>query len=243
MRRLCATIGLLFLAWLYSAQAAGDDRIVSIGASPYSAATDSNGDHGMLVDLVRALDRATHSSSRIVVRPFARSLSETAAGKADLHIPFIQNGDAPAPKGLAYVTEADLGVVHFVVYSRKAMPLDARSVAGKKHVEVEPGHASFFPFPVTETYCVRCGLDQLALGRIDAMIVSSDIVDPLLVEPQYKGIHRALYKTYVVRALVPAGVDSSAARRYLAQGLTELKRSGEMWQITKGNQPYVDWQP
>ena len=48
--------------------------------------------------------------------------------------------------------------------------------------------------------------------------MSSDIVDPLLNKLQYKGIHRAFYKAYPVRALVPANADSAATRRYLAEG-------------------------
>jgi hypothetical protein len=243
--RATARIGALILsapAAFYNAAEAAD-RIVSIGESPYTAVADAQGGHGMLVDLVHALDRVTHSTSTIVLRPFARSLSETAADKADVHIPFIQNDGEPPPNGLAYVNGVDLGETHFVIYSRKQAPLDARTVARHRIVEVEPGHASFFPFPVQPTYCVPCSLDKLSLGRIDALIVSSDIVDPLLKDAKYGGIHRALYKTYTVRALVPANVDSSKTREYLIQGLTELKKTGEMWKITKGNQPYSDWQP
>jgi len=243
MTRLIAMISVLVFGAMAVASAYAADRTVSIGESTGSAEADANGGHGMMVDMIKAMDRVTHSSTKIVVRPFARSLNETAAGKADFHIPFIQNDGSPAPKGLAYVTEVDFGQVQFVIYSRKVDPLNTKTVAAHKHVDVEPGHESFFPFPVTATYCVPCSLDQVALGRIDALIVSSDIVDPLLHNPKYKGIHRALYQSYPVRALVPTNVDSSATRRYLVESVTELKSTGEMWRITHGNIPYSDWQP
>jgi hypothetical protein len=219
------------------------DRIASIGESPFTAESDASGDHGMLVDLVRALDRATPSSTRIVLRPFARSLKETAAGLADVHIPLIQSDTAPAPEGLVYVTEVDFGQTQFVVYSRKLAPLDARSVATAANVDVEPGHRPFFPFAVNETHCVPCSLDKVLLGRADALIAAADIVDPRLKDPRYKGIHRALYKSFPVRALVPANADSTATRRYLVEGVERLKRTGEFWAITRHNVPYSDWQP
>ena len=219
------------------------DRVASVGESPISAESGPAGDHGMLVDLLHALDRVTRTSTKIVLRPFARSFIETAAGHADFHIPFIQNEGSPAPEGLVYVMEADFGEVQFVVYSRKLSPLNAETVAHAKAVETESGHVSFFPFPVTETHCVPCTLDKILLGRTDALIVSSDIVDPLLTKPQYKGIHRAFYKAYPVRALVPADADSAATRRYLAEGAKRLKETGELWTITRHQASYSDWQP
>lgn len=219
------------------------DRVASIGESPFSAELDAAGAHGMLVDLVRALDNATHTSTKIELRPFARSLQETAAGLADFHIPFIQNDDSPAPDGLVYVREVDFGEVAFVIYSRKSAPFDAATVAGARNIETEPGHESFFAFPVSVTHCVPCSLNKVLLGRTDALIVPADVVDPILRQPQYKRIHRAFFRSFPVRALVPANVDSTATRRYLVDGARRLKETGEMWKITHHNIPYSDWQP
>jgi hypothetical protein len=235
----------LAFAFCPVSQAQAYDRVVSIGESPNSAEPDASGGHGMLLDLVRALDRATHSSTKIVLRPFARSFRETAAGLADFHIPLIQGDNVPPPAGLVYVTEVDLGQIQFVIYSRKTSPLDAKTVAGAKMIESEPGHEAFYPFPVSATYCVPCSLDKVLLGRSDALIVPSEVVDPLLKSQPgvYKGIHRALYKSYPVRALVPANVDSTATRRYLVEGVKRLKETGEMWKITGHDRAYSDWQP
>jgi len=241
-----ASVAFLVLAAALPAAAAAQgqpDRVVSIGQSPFSAEPDANGGHGMLVDLVRALDRATHSSSRSVIRPFERSLRETAAGMADFHIPLIQSDAAPAPQGLAYVMEVDFGQTPFVIYSRKAAPFDAASVPSARAIDVESGHRQFFAFPVDESHCVPCSLDKVLTGRADALIASADIVDPLLAQPQYKGIHRALYKSFPVRALVPAHAEASAVRRYLVEGMRELKRTGEFAVITRPHVRYTDWQP
>jgi hypothetical protein len=75
------------------------------------------------------------------------------------------------------------------------------------------------------------------------LIVSADVVDPLLSNPKFKDIHRALYKMYPIRALVPASKDSSAIRRYLIEGVRQLKETGELWKIIQSNLPYSDWQP
>jgi hypothetical protein len=238
------------IAWVLIAgvfvtfHAEAQDRVASIGSSsPDTIEVGTTGVYGKLVDIIRALDKATHTSTKIVLRPFARSLKETAAGHADFHLPLIQNGDTPAPEGLVYVTEVDFGHAQFVIYSRKLAPLDAKTVAGAKIIETEPGHESLFPFPVTVTHCVPCSLDKVLLGRTEALIVSSDVVDPLLGNPKYKGIHRALYKMYPIRALVPSKADSAATRRYLIEGVKHLKETGELWKIIQSNLPYSDWQP
>lgn len=243
MARLTAILLVLVAGFCSACRAEAYDRVASVGESPNSAEASATGDHGMLVDLIRALDKATHSSTKIVLRPFARSFRETAAGRADFHIPFIQNDSSPAPDGLAYVTEVDFGEVSFVIYSRKLDALEAGTVARAKAIETEPGHESFFPFPVRETHCVPCSLDKILLGRADALIVPSDVVDPLLSKPQYKGIHRAFYKAYPVRALVPANADSEATRHYLIDGVNHLKETGELWEITRHDKTYLDWQP
>src|SRR5882757_246967 len=243
MPRLTVVRWALIVGVLTAFHAKAQDRVASIAESPFSAESTATGDRGMLVDLVRALDKATNSTTKIVLRPFARSLRETAAGLADFHIPLIQNDDVPAPEGLAYVTEVDFGQAQFVIYSRKLAALDAKTVAAAKNIEIEPGHESFFPFPVSVTHCLPCSLDKVLLGRVDAMIVAADVVDPLLSQARYKGIHRALFKSFPVRAVVPAKADSAATRRYLIEGVKYLKETGELWKITRHDKSYSDWQP
>jgi len=244
MSRLTMSVWLLVLGLCAAFHAQAQDRVASVGdSSPVAVEASAVPAYGKLVDIVHALDQATHTSSKIVVLPFARSLKETAAGHADFHIPLIQNGDSPAPPGLAFVTDVDFGRAQFVIYSRKLAPLDVKTVAEGKNIETEAGHGSLFPFSVSETTCVRCSLDKVLLGRIDALIVSSEIVDPLLDNANYKGIHRALYKSYPIRALVPANTDTAATRRYLIEGVRHIKRTGELWKIIPSNIPYSDWQP
>lgn len=235
------TCVLLILFGFFSTATYGQayDRVASLAANA-STQKDEKEANGSLPDLIRALDRVTNTRTKIVLRPFARSLSDTAEGKADLHMPFIQVGDLPAPKGLAYVTEVAIGQRPFVIYSRKTDPLDAKAVEKNKLVLIEAGHSSFFPFSVEESSCMDCALDMILLKRADALIVADDIVDPLLSNPKYNAIHRSLYKTFPVRALVNANVDSTAIRRYLIDGVTRLKQSGEM---TKNLHEYSDWQP
>ncbi|HTZ78658.1 MAG TPA: hypothetical protein VMC10_12145 [Stellaceae bacterium] len=240
---------LRIIAWglaagmLAAAPAEAADRVASVAESPFSSEPGVAPGHLALVDLIHALDRVTHSSTRIVLRPFARSLKDTAAGLADFHLPFIQDDDSQPPPGLLYVKEVDFGHSQFIIYSRKLAPYDAKTVATAKNVEAEPDHESFFPFPVKATYCVTCSLEKVLLGRTDAMIVAADVVDPLLSDPKYKEIHRALYKIYPIRALVPADRDSAATRRYLVEGVRELKESGELWKIMRHDIRYSDWQP
>jgi hypothetical protein len=243
VRRLALILLVLIGSLCATSHAQSYDRVASIGESPGSAEEGDKGVRGMLVELVQALDRVTHSSTKIVLRPFARSLLETAAGKADFHLPLIQNGNSPPPAGLAYVTEVDFGHIPFVIYSRKTDSVNAKTVGSNKIVIIEAGHESFFPFPVTESNCLPCSLEMILANRADALIVPAEVADPLLTEPNYKGIHRALYAYFPVRALVPVNADSSATRRYLIDGVRQLKKTGELWKITGHKNTYSDWQP
>jgi hypothetical protein len=246
MSKPAVMLWLAALAWAASgASAAGAyDLTASVGdSSPAAAQADPGAPYRNLVRVIEAMDRATNRSTRVVLRPFARSLQETAAGHADFHVPFIQVDGSPPPSGLAYVEEVDFGLTHFVVYSRKSAPLDARSVATAPGVEVEPGHDRLFTFPVRVTVCIPCSLDKVLIGRADALVVASGTVDPLLGDPKYRGIHRALFGSFPTRALVPSAADSRAARRYLLDGVSRIKASGELWRLLPGNRPYVDWQP
>jgi hypothetical protein len=243
MTRVMFVLSILVAGLIAASHAQAEDRIASVGMSPFSSESDASGDHGMLVDLIHGLDAATNSSTKIVLRPFARSLIDTAAGLADFHLPLIQDDSTPAPAGLSYVMGVDFGRAPFVIYSRKSAQFDAKTIGNAKDVEVESSHEAFFPFAVQATNCVICSLDKILRGWTDALIVSEDVVDPLLNKPEYKDIHRALFKIYTVRALVPANADSAATRRYLIDGVRRLKETGEMWKITRHDVIYSDWQP
>ncbi|MES2260895.1 MAG: hypothetical protein V4724_20445 [Pseudomonadota bacterium] len=222
--------------------AIAQQRVVSLGTTPAFAALDADGAHGVLVRLVQAMDKASASSSRIVIRPFGRSLQETADAHASFHLPLIQLGDMPAPAGLAYVKEVDFGHVNFVIYSSRRAPLRAKDLAYMKRIEVEPGHEALFPFPVRASYCLACSLRKVTMGRIDALLVSSHAADPLLNRFEFGEIHRALYGVFPVRAVVPSQGDSTETRRYLIEAARRIKDNGDFERIFR-YAPYTDWQP
>jgi hypothetical protein len=224
--------------------AEGFDRLVSVGISPNAIEGPNNSKVRILIiDLINALDKATQTKSKIVIRPFARSLKETADGHADFHIPIIRNANTNLPKGLDYLDGVNFPSIAFVIYSRKNNPLDAETVIDEKLVEVEAGHQPFFPFKVTETHCISCSLDKLLLGRINALIIAADVVDPMLKQERYKRIHRALYKHYPVTVLVPTSKDSEPVRQYFIDGTKRLREIGELPKGLKPRGLYVDWQP
>ena len=111
MVRMTAIIGTLVVGALVASPVGAEDRVASVAKSSFSTEPSAAGGDSTLVDLIHALDKATHSSTKIVLRPFARSLKDTADGLADFHIPFIQDDNLPPPEGLLYVTEVDFGRV------------------------------------------------------------------------------------------------------------------------------------
>src|SRR3569832_1849825 len=124
----------------------------SIANLPVLAATP---DKGVLIDLVKAIEKESGIPIKREVAPFVRSMDAVINHRADFHLPLIMVPNADESK-LEYdhATET-IFHVNFVLYSNKNNPLDM-SKLGSYKLETDRAHIQYFPFP-TEASSGRGG--------------------------------------------------------------------------------------
>jgi len=232
------------IALLVSFEARADSFSASLAAMPQSAEIDKNGNlTGAYVDLVRALDRVTGSTTKIRVVPFQRSITFLINGDADYHIPLIETPGID-PKSLPYAfSTATLFQVAFVLYSNKNKPLEVNNL-GKYNIVTDTAHTGFFPFPVKGENCLSCAIRMVNSGRIDGFIFAQNEIDPFIKKFGLNNVHRQLYKNFNVKVLIPKGTQGKAIDNYFSSGMRILKERGEYKKLLAPIlSPYQEWQP
>jgi polar amino acid transport system substrate-binding protein len=223
-----------------SLPASAADRVVSFGNLPQLAETK---DKGILVNMVKALDKSMGGTSDIGVFPFPRSIDNVTSGKAAYHLPELEDPKTD-PASLPFdLSEAKFFEVPFVLYSNKGKNISVKDLAGKK-IETSAAHTRYFQFKITGSSCFECSLKKVDAGRIDGFIFAMWESDSLVKKNNLKNIKRELYQMFDVRAILPKGQRGGATDKYLTEGVAKLTASGDyaklMGPLLKG---YVEWQP
>ncbi len=200
-------------------------------------------DKGVLVDLVKAIEKESGVTIKREVVPFARSMDNVINRRADFHLPLIMVPNADQSKlNYDHSTET-IFHVNFIMYSNKNKPLDSAKLAGYK-LETDRAHTQYFPFPIEATSNLESSLKKVDAGRIDGFIFADFASDPLVKKNALKNIHRALYKVFDVKIILPKGEHGGDLDKLLSSAIQALRKNG-MYDKIMGpiDTPYVDWQP
>jgi len=241
-KRISILFGLFALSYatIASTQATAADRVVTFGKLPQLA---ESKDKGILVNMVKELDKAMGGTSEIGVFPFPRSVDNVTSGKAAYHLPELEDPKTD-PASLPFdLSEAKFFEVPFVLYSNKGKNFTVKDLAGKK-IETSAAHVRYFKFKIGGSSCFECSLKKVDAGRIDGFIFAMWEMDGLIKKNKLKNIKRELYQMFDVRAILPKGQRGGATDKYLTEGVAKLTASGDyaklMGPLLKG---YVEWQP
>ncbi len=208
-----------------SAQAA--DRVMSFGHLPVLAETK---DKGILVDMVKAIDKVMGSSSEIGVFPFPRSIDNVLQGKAAYHLPELEDPKTD-PASLPFdLSDAMFFKVHFVLYSTKGAGVTLENLATKK-IETSIAHTRYFPFNIKGSSNFESSMKKVNAGRIDGFIFAMLEMDSLVEKLKLTNIERQLYQSFEVRAILPKGQKGGETDKYLQAGMDKLVASGEYAKI------------
>ncbi|MCK6434953.1 MAG: transporter substrate-binding domain-containing protein [Burkholderiaceae bacterium] len=223
-----------------SVYAAGQNWKVSLAQMPvYAESTDK----GVLVDLVKALERASGDKLELQVVPFPRSMSDVQEKKVDFHMPLIQlpGSETGTPK-FDYSNET-IFHVNFTMYSSKSVDVTP-ATASKFKVETEQAHVEYFDFPIVASNSIDGSLKKVNAGRIDAFIFADNACDPIIKAGGLSNVKRQLYKRFDVKVVLPKGGRGGAADKWLTVNIGKLRASGEFDKIMgKIDAPYQAWQP
>ncbi|MFH0974566.1 MAG: transporter substrate-binding domain-containing protein [Spirochaetota bacterium] len=228
------------------------DLVASLAQLPGLADTP---DKGAFVDIVKAIDEVyTEGTIKIELYPFARSVNNVIAGKADFHIPTFRNLKIDQSK-LPYGTVTEkMGKVRFVIYSNTDNPinkkmlddaiLNAKSGQFPYKIEGASGIESQYPFPVISTNDVTQGLRKVANKRIDALVWAQEEVDFTIKNLKLKNIRRELWQDFEDAIIISKGPGGDRINNILSDALRKLRASGKLEQLySKIHRPYENWQP
>lgn len=229
--------GIMSALTVGSSAAWAADMKASIAEMPVYA---ESKDKGVLVDFVKAIQKASGKSIDYQVVPFARSMNAVETSQVDFHMPLIEPIDA---KGIKFtLSKETIFHVNFVLYSNKNKPVDPSNLDGKV-IETDIAHIPYFPFKVVGSSSIEASLKKLDAGRIDGFIFADDATDSVLKQLGIKSIKRQLYKRFDVKVILPPK-GFEATDKSLTETIGKLRSSGEYNKIMGViDHAYNDWQP
>ena len=174
--------------------------------------------------------------------PFKRSLLNVINKQADFHFPLIKNPyKSNSELGFDYSTTV-ITNVDFVLYTRRLQPIDVDNLSAYK-IATDAAHIELFNFPVEGIFTVDGALKKLNSGRIDGYIFSGEVVDTTLKALNLTTLHRQLYRTYDVHAILPLGGQGNKTDQMITEAQAAIAASAEYSEVVKKIYvPYTDWQ-
>lgn len=217
-----------------------DNYNVSLGNMPVYA---ESKDKGVLVDLVKEIQKESGNNINIKVLPFASSLYMVQKNRSDFHIPLIKNDIVDENKLPFIYSSETIFHVNFVIYSLKNKKIDTNNLAQYK-IETDRAHVAYFPFKTIASNSISASLSKVNKGEIDAFIFADFATDPFLKDEKFKNLSRELYKVFDVKIVLAKNSKSKQIDRMLSTSISNLKQSGKYQEIMgKIDLAYSNWQP
>lgn len=217
-----------------------DNYNVSLGNMPIYA---ESKDKGVLVDLVKEIQKESGNNINIKVLPFASSLYMVQKNRSDFHIPLIKNDIVDVDKLPFIYSSETIFHVNFVIYSLKNKKIDTSNLAQYK-IETDRAHVAYFPFKTIASNSISASLSKVNKGEIDAFIFADFATDPFLKDEKFKNLSRELYKVFDVKIVLAKNSKSKQIDTMLSTSISNLKQSGKYQEIMgKIDLAYSNWQP
>lgn len=198
---------------------------------------------GVLVDLVKEIEKISKNDIIINVYPFARSMYNVINKKADFHIPFIENNEISKEKLPFYYSDETIFHVNFVLYSKKGSNVTLDNLSSLK-IETDRAHIDYFPFKVMPSNKIKESLISIHRGSIDGYIFADTATDPILKKLNYSDIQRRLYRCFDVKIILQKNEYGKELDKMLSGSIRKLKQNGKLKEILGSvDKPYDNWQP
>lgn len=235
----CLRLALIPLVFLATG-ATAKEMTASLAQMPMYA---ESVDKGVLVDLVKAIEKESGVTIKREVVPFARSMDNAINRQADFHLPLIKVPNADESKlNYDHSTET-IFHVNFTLYSNKNKPLDMNKLSSYK-LETDRAHTQYFPFHVEPSSSIESSLKKVDAGRIDGFIFADNASDPIVKQENLKNIKRTLYKVFDVKIILPKGGRGGETDKLLTAAIQSLRKKGIYKQIMgSADAPFENWQP
>src|SRR3569833_3366957 len=172
-------------------------------------------DKGILVDLVKLIEKESGVTIHRDVVPFARSMDNVIKRQINFHMPLIMVPNADESKQPNKQTTKTKKHNKNNKNTNKRKPHDASKLASYK-LETDRAHTQYFPFPIEPSAGLESSLKKLDAGRIDGFIFADFASDPIIKQNSLKNIHRSLYKVFDVKIILQKGARGGEVDKLLA---------------------------
>lgn len=200
-------------------------------------------DKGVLVDLVKAIQRVSGVPIEYQVVPFKRSMSDVVTRKVDFHLPLIKNPNIKESDLDYDNSTASIFHVNFTLYTNKNKPVE-RNRINDYAIETDAAHVQYFHKNIIPSSSLENSLKKVNIGRIDGFIFADSACDPIIKDLKLKNIKRELYRQYDVKIILPKGEHGKNVDNMLTAAIDKLKSTGEYEKIMGIiDMPFNDWQP
>lgn len=246
---------LVFASFIFSffSNTQAKDLIINMAYLPKLAETPNK---GYFVDLVKAMDEVYEEGKFIIkVYPFPRSIKGLIQGKADVHIPMLDNGiNGTEDEPYRFATQ-EMGKVCSVIYSNKEKPITTERLEDAIHeyqqkeffqfeLETFRSVTQFYHFPVKPSSKIKNSLVKVNLQRLDGALYMQEEGDHVIRQHKLKNIHRSLFRCFRDVILIPKGEKGDMIDKIISGSLLKLKESGRLQEIfSKIHKPFAEWQP
>lgn len=224
---------------LISAQVTAKESIkVALGYAPVISSELSD----PFPSYFQKISQLTEQPFSIRIFPIKRSRWMLEQGKVDFQSPYISNPKIEG-KNLGFkVSTATLWQVNYVLYSHKDIDLATADLSRLKIV-TDRAWLDIMGIPVKPTSDVTAALKMVHTGRLDGVIYANTVTDPIVKELKLVNIHRSLYGTFDVKALIAINNKTEYIDKLITKGAKQLLNSPERKILATDATTFDDWQP
>lgn len=162
---------------------------------------------GILIDIIKRLDKVYAGKIKIRSYSFSRSIYTTTEGGCDFHVPFVKSSRSDLTFNSRPLTR-----VAFVIYRKQNFAGEPVISTYGKPIETMLGHSKVFDFKTYEISTEIQGLKRLLKDRSLAFIYAQEPVDKVIAEKKLRGRFTKELYTYFPSAIVLPNNTEHASR-------------------------------
>lgn len=162
-------------------------------------------------------------------------------GKVDFQSPYISNPKVKDKSIPFKISSTTLWQVNFVLYSHRTLEL-TRTDLSTLRIVTDRAWLNIIGFPVKPTTDITAALKMPDAGRLDGVIYANTVTIPIVKQLKSTNIHRSLFGTFDVKALIAINERTKYIDKLITQGAEQLLDSPERQILATDSITFDDWQ-
>lgn len=178
----------------------------------------------------------------IRIFPVQRSRWMLEQGKVDFQSPYISNPKVKEKNLPFKISSTTLWQVNFVLYSHKDLDLNTIDYS-QLRIVTDRAWLDIMGIHVKPTTDITAALKMVNAGRLDGVIYANTVTDPIVKELKLINVHRSLFGTFDVKALIAINDRTDMIDEFITKGAESLIDSPERQILATDSTTFENWQP